>query len=300
MSENTAEKISETADNIYAFEKMPVPKALAKFIVPTVMSQLAFLLLNLADAFFVERTGDTYQISAMTITFPVAMMMACTATIFGTGGNANIASCLGMGDKERAEKFATFSVYTALMVIAVYAVIIACFQTPLLHFLGASEQSIEFCKAYLMWALMFSCVPLVFNQVISQLFLAEGESKIAGFGIALSAVLNIILDPIFIFPLGMGIGGAGAATCISNYIGFLYFLFQWNKRRKTTIVCLNIKNYQIRNGICAKTLAIGVPAGLVLLLTNICDFVRNYYLGKLGSDYDLPHGAQFKKLEMRC
>ena len=92
----------------------------------------------------------------------------------------------------------------------------------------------------------------------------------------------------------MGMGGAGAATCISNYIGFLYFLFQWNKRRKTTIVCLNIKNYQIRNGICAKTLAIGVPAGLVLLLTNICDFVRNYYLGKLGSDYELA--AWGKKL----
>ena len=58
-----------------------------------------------ADAFFVGRTGDTYQISAMTITFPVAMMMACTATIFGTGGNANIASCLGRWDKKRAKNF---------------------------------------------------------------------------------------------------------------------------------------------------------------------------------------------------
>ena len=71
-----------------AFATLPVPRALARFVVPTVLSQLAFLLLNLADAFFVGRTGDMYQVSAMTITFPVIMMMNCVTTIFAAGGNA--------------------------------------------------------------------------------------------------------------------------------------------------------------------------------------------------------------------
>lgn len=86
----------------YAFTQMPVAKALAKFMIPVIISQLAFLLLNLADAFFVGLTGDTFQVSAMTITFPVIQMMSVVATTFAAGGNAAIASALGIGNAEKA------------------------------------------------------------------------------------------------------------------------------------------------------------------------------------------------------
>lgn len=88
---------------------------------PTVLGQLAFLLLNLADAFFVGQTGDTYQVAAMTITFPVIMMMTCVTTIFATGGNATIVAALGKGNRERAKQAAVFSLYTALALVVVYA-----------------------------------------------------------------------------------------------------------------------------------------------------------------------------------
>ena len=78
-----------------AFTKYSIPRVLLKFILPAALSQLTFLILNLADAFFVGRTGDTYQISAMTITFPIVMILTCIGTIFGVGANANMASELG-------------------------------------------------------------------------------------------------------------------------------------------------------------------------------------------------------------
>ncbi len=88
--------------NKNVFESLSVPKALSKFILPAVISQLATLILNLTDAFFVGRTGDEFQIGAMTITLPLIMLMTVIATVFGAGGNANIASSLGARNPERA------------------------------------------------------------------------------------------------------------------------------------------------------------------------------------------------------
>lgn len=291
-----AKNTISTASQEYAFIQMPVPKALAKFMIPTIISQLAFLLLNLADAFFVGLTGDTFQVSAMTITFPVIQMMNVVTTTFSTGGNATIASALGSGNKEKAKRTAVFSIYTSISIVVAYSLLVLLFREPLFRILGASDYSIEHCKDYVFWALIASSIPFTFNQVISQLFLAEGESKIAGFGIAAAGVINIILDPIFVFTFGMGVAGAGAATCISNWIVFVYYLYQHFKRRKTTIVDLHIKNYGARDSIATSVLAVGVPAGLVLFLTNICDFVRNYFLGSLGSDIELAAWGAVQKV----
>lgn len=284
------------ASQDYAFTQMSVPRALAKFMIPTVISQLAFLLLNLADAFFVGLTGDTYQVSAMTVTFPVIQMMNVVTTTFSTGGNATIAAALGTGDKEKAKKTAVFSIYTAIAIVLVYSGAVFLFREPIFRLLGASDHSIGHCMDYVFWALIASSIPFTFNQVISQLFLAEGESQIAGFGIAAAGVINIILDPIFVFTFDMGVAGAGAATCISNWIVFGYYLYQHFKRRKTTIVDLHIQNYSGKNRIAASVLSVGVPAGLVLFLTNICDFVRNYFLGSLGSDTELAAWGAVQKV----
>ncbi len=284
------------ASQEYAFTQMPVPKALAKFMIPTVISQLAFLLLNLADAFFVGLTGDTYQVSAMTITFPVIQMMNVVTTAFSTGSNATIASALGNNDREKAKKTAVFSIYTSISIVVIYSLVVLSFREPLFRILGASDYSIQHCKDYVFWALIASSIPFTFNQVISQLFLAEGESGIAGFGIAAAGVINIILDPIFVFPLNMGVAGAGLATCISNWIIFAYYLYQHFKRRKTTVVDLHIINYSAKNRIATSVLSVGVPAGLVLFLTNICDFVRNYFLGSLGSDTELAAWGAVQKV----
>lgn len=289
-------KEKEEPDKRYIFEEMPVPKALAHFMVPTVLSQMAALLLNLADAFFVGRTGDAYQVSAMTLTFPIYLCMTVIPIMFGAGGNASIAASLGIGDRARAKRYATFSLYTALLLGLLYGVLTTGFGVPLLTALGASEHSLGYCMDYMRWAILFGCVPLTFNQVISQLFLAEGEGKIAGFGITLSSILNVVLDPIFIFVFDMGIGGAALATGLSSWVGTVYYLYQWYKRRRTTVVCLDIRAYRVGGHIAARTLSIGVPAGLVPLLTNVGDLVRNYFLAALGSDIEVAGWGSVQKV----
>ena len=123
-----------------AFTQYPVPRVLAKFIVPAALSQLTFLILNLADAFFVGRTNDTFQISSMAITFPVVMLISCVGTIFGAGANANMAAELGKGNRERAKTFSAFSVYTSAGVVILLSVILLAAKNPILYMIGADDS----------------------------------------------------------------------------------------------------------------------------------------------------------------
>lgn len=283
-------------DSEEVFVKYSIPRVLARFIIPAALSQLTFLILNLADAFFVGRTGDTFQISSMTITFPVVMLASCIGTVFGAGGNANIAAELGKNERERAKTFSAFSVYTACGVTICLSLILLAAKEPLLYMIGADETSIDFCKDYLFWTFHIGCVPLVLSQVFSQLFLAEGESKISAVGIAGAGLLNVILDPVFIFGCGMGVAGAGLATCIANYISLAFYLLMYYRRRKTTVVCFHPRYYRARGGICARVLSVGVAAGLVLLFMDICDFTRNFFFNRLGGQVELAAWGVVQKI----
>lgn len=291
MRKNEAKEVKEEA-----FIRYSVPRVLAKFIIPAALSQLTFLILNLADAFFVGRTGDTYQISAMTITFPVVMLASCVGTIFGAGANANMASELGKENRERAKTFSAFSVYIASAVTVVLSLILLAAKEPLLYLIGADAHSVGYCKDYLFWTFHIACVPLVLSQVFSQLFLAEGESKISAAGIAGAGALNVILDPVFIFGLHMGIAGAGLATCVANYISLAFYMAMYYTHRKTTVVCFHPRYVHGGNGVCAKVLLIGIPAGFVLLFMDICDFTRNYFFNLLGGQVELAAWGVVQKI----
>lgn len=293
MNSNDEQRLASQEE---AFTKYPVPKALAKFMIPTVLSQLTFLVLNLADAFFVGRTGDTFQISSMAITFPVVMLVSCVGTIFGAGANANMAAELGRDNRERAKNFCVFSLYTAAAVVVVMSLILLAGKETILYTIGADDSSIGFCKDYLLWVFHVGCVPLVLSQVFSAVFASEGESKIAAFGIGLAGALNVVLDPIFIFPCHMGVAGAGLATCISNYISVVFYVAMFYRLRKTTVVCFDPKYFRAGDRICTGVLSVGIPTGLVLLCMDICDFTRNYYFNALGGQVELAAWGVVQKI----
>lgn len=154
--------------------------------------------------FFVGRTEDTYQISAMTIIFPFLMFMQFLATIFGVGANADIAASPGHGDREKARRYACFAIFSATVLVILYSVVMLFAETKALRLFGADDHSISHCKNYLLWVLHVGCVPAVLVQTISQLFMGEGRSKESAAGVALAGILNIILDPICIFRFTWG------------------------------------------------------------------------------------------------
>lgn len=254
------------------------------------------LILNLTDAFFVGRTEDTYQISAMAVTFPIVMMIGCIATIFAAGGNANIAASLGRKDIGSAKKFSAFSMYTAIGIVAFMIILFQFIKNPLLGILGADNKSLGFCKSYLLWVFSVGGLPLCFCQVMAQLFIAEGKTKVASVGIAGAGLLNAVFDPVFILGFNMGVAGAGAATCIANYINLIFFLAVYYRSREQLAITLNVREYTIKGGIAKRTLTIGVPAGLGMLLLNGCDFIRNSLIGRYGGATELASWGVVQKI----
>lgn len=272
------------------FTTMPVGKAVAKLAVPTVISQIVVILYSLADTFFVGQIGDPNQLAALSITFPIFTLLTAVANLFGIGANSVIARSLGKNDKDTAKKASAFGFWASFAVTAVLAVILGVFMKPILTFFKADEFTFSFSARYLLWVFVIGGIPTVAGLILGHLVRAVGKTKEAGIGLSLGGILNIILDPIFIFEkgdtlfngaltmpfgFGMDVSGAAAATMISNTVSMVYFFAVLAKIRKNTILSINPKRFSLEKRVAFDTCAVGFPAAVSVLLVSVSIAVLN-------------------------
>lgn len=208
------------------FRTLPIHSALVKMVLPAVASQLIVLIYNMADTFFVGQTNNPYMVAATSLILPVFNITLCLAGLAGIGGGSLISRLLGEGDEEEARRVSAFSLYLGLAVSALFAVGILVFMEPVLQLLGAGANTYEYARQYALCVIVVGGVPTVLSNVLSNLIRSIGLSREASAGIILGGVLNIALDPLFMFvllPDGLEVLGAGLATCLSNCVAFLFF-----------------------------------------------------------------------------
>lgn len=264
------------------FEKAPVPKAIAKFAVPTVLSQIVTLIYNLADTFFVGHTNDPDQVAALTLSFPIFMLMVAVANLMGIGANSLISRSLGIKKSEQAKKASAFGFYGAIAAAIIYAGGLFIAMKPVLKIVGASDSTYDYTASYLMWTVVIGGIPTVMNMVMGHLVRAEGNSVQASIGMALGGVINIILDPILVLWMDMGITGAAIATAISNAIGMFYFFVVILKNKSRTVITLNPKYFQFRRKIVSEIILVGFPAALVIILGSAGNIALTHYMAPYG------------------
>ncbi|MBE6844898.1 MAG: MATE family efflux transporter [Ruminococcus sp.] len=264
------------------FESAPILKSIAKFAVPTVLSQMVTLIYNLADTFFVGQTNDPNQIAALTLSFPIFMLLVAVANLMGIGANSLISRSLGMNKPEQAKKASAFGFYGAIVVTVIYSAALLVFMKPVLTVVGASPDTYAYTKSYLIWTVVIGGVPTVMNLVMGHLIRAEGNSKQASIGTALGGVINILLDPVLVLVLDMGITGAAVATAISNFIGMIYFFVVIYKNREKTVVSLKPKHISLSRKIISEVILVGFPAALVILLGSAGNIVLTHYMSPYG------------------
>ena len=223
------------------FENTPIPKAVMQMSVPTVITSLVMVIYNLADTFFVGMLNDPVQNAAVTLAGPVILAFNAVNNLFGVGCSSMMSRALGIKDFGTAKKTSAFGLYSSVFAGLLISVLITVFKAPALSILGADEITSEATAEYLLWTVSWGAVPAIFNVVMAYMVRSEGASLHASIGTMSGCLLNIILDPIFIMPwgLGMGAAGAGLATFISNCVASLYFVILALRRSKTSIVCLN-------------------------------------------------------------
>ena len=263
------------------FEKTPVPKAYLKLAVPLVTSMIVTMVYNLADTFFISQTGDTDIIAAVSLCGPVFTMLMAFGNIFGQGGSSLISRKLGAKDLEGAKRVSAFCFYGALLTGAVLAVLMLALQGPALSLLGADDATRPHALPY--YATLAAGAPFVVGSFIhSNLLRAEGMSKESMIGTVGGAVVNIILDPIFISVLGMGAFGAAVATVLGYIFSVVYFFII--VVRKSRILSVGIRNCRVTRPDAFQIFGIGIPAAVTNLCSSACMILTNQYLLPYGND----------------
>lgn len=268
------------------FERMPVPQAVAKLAVPTILSSLVMVLYNLADTYFVGMLADPVQNAAVTLAAPVLLAFNAVNNLFGVGTSSMMSRALGRKDYETVYRSSAFGFYCSLFCGLLFSALCIAFQGPLLQLLGADEVTLEATRQYLLWTVFCGAAPAILNVVMAYLVRSEGSSLHASIGTMSGCLLNIVLDSVFILPWGlnMGAAGAGLATFLSNCVACLYFFVLLRVKRGRTFVCINPKKFGFQREIVMGVCGVGIPASIQNLLNVTGMTILNNFTSAYGAD----------------
>lgn len=243
----------------------PIPKALMALGVPIMIGMLINALYNLVDAYFVGGLGES-PMGAISIVFPLGQVVVGLGLMFGNGAASYLSRLLGRGDRDTANKVASTALYSSVIIGAVIIIFAAIFLKPILFLLGATDTIMPYAVAYAR-IYVISCIFNVFNVTMNNIVSSEGAAKTTMCALLLGAVLNIGLDPVFIYVLDMGVVGAAIATAISQLVSTLvYAAYVF---RKKSAFSFSIRNFNPSKQILIEILKIGVPTLTFQLLTSL-------------------------------
>ena len=268
------------------FEEMPIPRAVAKLAVPTILSSLVTVLYNLADTYFVGMLNNSVQNAAVTLAAPLILAFNAVNNLFGVGSSSMMSRALGSRDYETVHRSSAFGFYCSIFCGLLFSLLYVVFQPFVLTILGADTTTAEATAGYLRWTVACGAAPTILNVVMAYLVRAEGAALHASIGTMSGCILNIILDPIFILPWGLNMGaeGAGLATFLSNCVACGYFFVLLYVKRKNTHVCIRPSMFCLKRRIVLGVCGVGIPASIQNLLNVTGMTVLNNFTSSYGSD----------------
>ena len=234
----------------------PVSRVIPRLAVPTIISMLITAIYNMADTFFVSQLGTSAS-GAVGVTFSAMAIIQAVAFMMGMGTGTNVSQALGAGDEERARRYASVGFFTAFGMGVVIAVLALSNIDWLVRFLGATETIAPYAKDYATY--IFYAAPFMMcSFVMNNLLRFEGLATYGMIGITTGGILNMVLDPLLIFGLGMGTAGAAIATAISQFVSFTILLIMCNT--KPDAIAIHPKNFKPTLSMFGRIVYIGFPS----------------------------------------
>lgn len=278
--------VSKSDKRTELFESAAIPKAVASLCVPTIISSLVMVLYNLADTYFVGMLNDPVQNAAVTLAGPVLLAFNAVNNLFGVGSSSMMSRALGRKDYDTVHRSSAFGFYCALVCGVFFSLLCTAGKAPLLVLLGADEVTLQATSEYMRWTVTWGAVPAILNVVLAYMVRSEGAAFHASAGTMSGCLLNIVLDPIFILPQGLGLGaaGAGLATFISNCVACTYFFILIYKKRNSTCVCLRPSQFCLKGAIVLGVCGVGIPASIQNLLNVTGMTILNNFTSVFGAD----------------
>lgn len=286
--------MSERNTKMELLGSAPIPKALLSLGLPTMIGMLINALYNVVDTYFVGGLG-TDQMGAVTVAFPLGQIVVGLGLLFGNGAAAYLSRLLGRGDKETANKVASTALYSSVLIGAVMIVGSLIFLKSVLKQIGAIESVMPYAISYTTIYITFSIFN-VFNVAMNNIVSSEGAAKTAMCALMSGALLNVVLDPIFIYTFDLGVAGAAIATAISQIVSTLVYLCYI--LRKKSIFNFRIKECCFSKEIMSEILKIGIPTLVFQLLTSLSISMINNAAKDYGSSVLAAMGSLTKIMSM--
>lgn len=280
----------------YLLEEAPIPKAAAQLCIPTVISALIMACYSLADTYFVGLLNDPTQNAAVTLASPALMLFDCSVALFGGGAASLISRSLGKKDYDTVSCISAVGIWLGAVTAILVSLLFVLFQVPILRFLGADESMAGLTGKYLKWTFVFGAVPYILYMTISNMVRAEGSTLQSSIGVISGCVLNIILDPFFVMPLGLGMGaeGAGCASFLSHCFSCLYFMVFLGVKRQNTFIRTSFQFFRPSQMLMRELFSVGIPALINKLLTVSSQLVLNNTLAQYGPNAVAAMGIAFR------
>ena len=255
----------------------PVKKLVCRLAVPTIMSMLVTSFYNMADTFFVGRI-DTQSTAAVGIVFSLMAIIQAVGFLFGHGSGNFISRRLGAGDMEEAEKMSAVGFFSSFLAGIVIMVVCLIFNEPLSYALGSTPTIQPYTVSYLR-IILFGTPAMTASLVLNNQMRFQGSAFYAMIGIVSGAVINIGLDPFFIFVCDMGVAGAALATTISQYMSFLFLLLMI---RKGGNIKIRFRNFRPNLYFYKEVIRGGIPSLCRQGLASVATICLNHAAGNYG------------------
>ncbi|ARC86446.1 MATE efflux family protein [Clostridium argentinense CDC 2741] len=265
------------------FTKGSVPKSILSLALPMTLAQLINILYNIVDRMYIGRlpNASTLALTGIGVTFPIITIIMAFANLFGMGGAPLCSIARGRGDNEEAEKIMGNS-FALLIISGIFLTLLGLiFKKPLLFLFGASDATFSYANDYISIYLLgtiFVMISLGMNSFIN----SQGFGRMGMMTILLGAIVNIVLDPIFIFVFNMGVKGAAFATIISQFLSSLWVLKFLTG--KNTILKLKFKNFKIDLSILKRIVSLGLSTFIMALTNSTVQIICNITLQSYGGD----------------
>lgn len=273
------------------FERASVPKAYMKLALPVVLSMMVSLVYNMVDTYFIALTGKQELVAGVSLAAPIFTLMIAFGDIFGLGGSSLISRLFGEKREEEAKRASAFCLWAAIGFGIFVTIVLLVFRTPILKLLGTDAATFEYAGEYYTW-IAVGAASIILGLVPSNILRTEGLATQAMAGSVLGSIVNIILDPVFIFGLGQGAAGAAMATVIGNVIADVYYIYVMQKKAKRLSV--SFKEIKIPGTMIRDILVIGIPASITNLMQSIMIMITNHYLIAYGTDKVAAMGIALK------
>lgn len=268
----------QDAENPLGYEKES--KLLINFAIPCIISMLVTALYNIVDQIFIGQGVGMLGNAATNIAFPLSTVCVAISLLLGVGGASNVSLELGAGEKENAEKSAGNAITLMAVCGVILSIVTGLFLTPMLKFFGAAEDVLPYAQVYTrITSLGFPF--LIANSGVSKLILADGSPRYSMMSMLVGALVNTVLDPLFIFGLNMGMAGAALATIIGQIISFsisLRYVFHFKH------IQLTRESMKPEAKFCKNIFTLGMSSCFNQIAMTVVQIVMNNTLSHYGAE----------------